>query len=268
MVKTQNQTNPKFSIPKAKRNLFPNESEPKVKKLLQTKYNSKSRTQYPFSLIQERNLGRDNHGDASLEFFYTNPPIHIYKYHKSPGWGFSRAKRNDVFAKEKFPYYDQTYNKNNDNEKINKKWRSRIVGGDIGCEDRMKYLNVEGATEPGPGRYYPKDIYFKYQGNKLGGYMSSKYGKSSFIKNTGTNENVGPTSYEIGEKSNLIKFNNSPKISIGNSKRSVNKVPMYMIGDGHYIYSAFGEQIMTAKDSRPQYTIGKENRFSKASMIQ
>jgi hypothetical protein len=25
---------------------------------------------------------------------------------------------------------------------------------------------------------------------------------------------------------------------------------------------------MTAKDSRPQYTIGKENRFSKASMIQ
>ena len=41
-----------------------------------------------------------------------------------------------------------------------------------------------------------------------------------------------------------------------------------MIGDGHYQYSAFGEQIMTAKDSRPQYTIGKENRFSKASMIQ
>ena len=98
--------------------------------------------------------------------------------------------------------------------------------------------------------------------------MGPKYGKSSLVKDTGTNENVGPTSYEIGGKSNLIKFDNSPKISIGNSKRSVNKVPMYMIGDGHYQYSAFGEQIMTAKDSRPQYTIGKENRFSKASMIQ
>ena len=268
MVKTQNQTNPKYSIPKAKRNLFPNELEPKVKNLLQTKYNFKNRTQYPFSLLQERHLGRDKDGYAALEFFYTNPPTHIYKYSKSPGWGFSRAKRNDVFAKEKYPYYDLKYNPSNDNEKIKKKWRSRIVGGDIGCDDRMKYLNVEGATEPGPGRYYPKDIHFKYERNQLGGYMGPKHGKSSLHQEIGTNENIGPTTYEIGGKSHLIKFDNSPKISIGNSKRSVNCVPMNMIGDGYMKYSAFGEQIMTQKDSRPQYTIGKENRFSKASMIQ
>jgi hypothetical protein len=127
----------------------------------------------------------------------------------------------------------------------------------------MKYLNVEGATEPGPGRYYPKDIYFKYQGNRLGGYMGPKYGKSSFIKNTGTNENVGPTSYEIGEKSNLIKFNNSPKFKFGNGNRSENKNTNLSLGDRYLIYSSFGEQIMTQKDSRPQFTFGKENRFGK-----
>ena len=65
------------------------------------------------------------------------------------------------------------------------------------------------------------------------------------------------------EKSNLIKFNNSPKFKFGNGNRSENKNTNLSLGDRYLIYSSFGEQIMTQKDSRPQFTFGKENRFGK-----
>ena len=88
-------------------------------------------------------------------------------------------------------------------------------------------------------------------------------GNFGLERKSGCNNNVSPWSYEIGEKSNLIKFNNSPKFKFGNGNRSENKNTNLSLGDRYLIYSSFGEQIMTQKDSRPQFTFGKENRFGK-----
>ena len=88
-------------------------------------------------------------------------------------------------------------------------------------------------------------------------------GNFSLERKTACNDNVSPFSYEIGGKSNLIKFNNSPKFTFGNGNRPENKNINLSLGDRYLMYSSFGEQIMTQKNSRPQFTFGKENRFGK-----
>ena len=38
----------------------------------------------------------------------------------------------------------------------------------------MKVIQIDRIPEPGPGRYNPRDIYFKYYGNNSSGYMRPK----------------------------------------------------------------------------------------------
>ena len=260
MIKCQNQTNPKYSFGKAKR-ILPDIDSENEKNNFKSHDRNKINSLYDSTGILNRNTGYDSQGNATTDYYYTNPPTQLYKFSKSPCWEFSKSPRSKNI-KGKYAYYDIPYNKNNDCEKIKKNWNNHIIGGDIGCDDRMKVIQMDRIPEPGPGRYNPRDIYFKYYGNNSSGYMRPK-GNFSLNRKSACNENVSPGSYEIRDKSNLYKFSNSPKFKFGNEERNENKFNSFSIGDRYLQYSAFGEQIMTQKDSRPQFSFGKENRFGK-----
>lgn len=262
MIKTQNQTNPKYSFGKSKRVLAGIVDEDiNISKSAHIK-NSKSNNIYDTTGILKRNLGYDHLGNPLTDYFYTSTPTNIYKYNKSPKWGFSKSERQSLNKdRERYAYYDLPYNPLNDSEKIKRNWNNRIIGGDIGCDSKFKEY-IDSFTLPGPGKYNPNYNYYKYYNNNSSGYMRPK-GNFGLERKSGCNNNVSPWSYEIGEKSNLIKFNNSPKFKFGNGNRSENKNTNLSLGDRYLIYSSFGEQIMTQKDSRPQFTFGKENRFGK-----
>ena len=77
--------------------------------------------------------------------------------------------------KGKYEHYNLPYDKKLDDQKIHKKWRTRVIGGHIGLDDRFQEDKkfAEDLSLPGPGRYNPKDIFFKYS-HYPGGYMGMK----------------------------------------------------------------------------------------------
>lgn len=117
-------------------------------------------------------------------------------------------------------------------------------------------------TSPGPGRYSPKIKYAKYH-NGSAGYMGMKMKDNLLIAKTGTNSEVGPTSYEIGNKSQYHKYVHSPMFSFGNNKRQGLHKKLNTKQETYALYSSFGDQIMAPKDSRPQFSFGKANRFGR-----
>ena len=201
--------------------------------------------------------------------------LHIYKYNRVQGGTFGKSPRKDLNEKEKYCYYNLPYIPGSDIEKINKKWNTHIVGGDIGADNRWKISDKEIYSTPGPGRYNKVDPYqYKLKNTNNYGYMGYRVGRSPILRYTGCKDNIGPGSYELGNEANDIKFNKSPKISMGKEKRKFVKPNEtnngfgfnpygVKINESYYDYSSFGHQIMTQKDTRPGFTIGKEERFRK-----
>ena len=95
--------------------------------------------------------------------------------------------------------------------------------------------------------------------------MGKKCLFNSYEKLGGTPIWVAPGSYEVdvkmGTDINNYKFDNSPRFIFGTSKKEDIKCSTFELGDRYLKYSAFGEQIMSPKDSRPGYSFGKMNRF-------
>ena len=205
MVRAINQTNPKYSFGKEKRffSVFKNDNLPYEHRTLEdakygnvnigyhNKISNKNKGNTNFTgtfnrfdsysdFNKDKNLNLQNinfvsSANNATDYYYLPPPTHYYKYNKSPKWGFSRAKRSLYNEKGKYDHYNLPYNKKIDNENINKTWRNRAIGGDIGLDDRFieNRKFVEDLETPGPGRYNPKDIYFKYS-HYPGGYMGMK----------------------------------------------------------------------------------------------
>ena len=205
MIRAINQTNPKYSFGKEKRffSVFKNDNLPYEHRSLEdekygnvnigyhNKIANKNRANTHFTGTFNRfdsysdfnknknpNLKDINFissANNATDYYYIPPPTHYYKYNKSPKWGFSKSKRTLYDDKGKYDHYNLPYNKKIDTENINKTWRNRIIGGDIGLDDRFieNRKLVEQLETPGPGRYNPKDIYFKYN-NYPGGYMGMK----------------------------------------------------------------------------------------------
>ena len=201
MVNAINQTNPKYSFGKEKRffSIFKGDNLPyEHKDLEDSKYgnvnigyhtrvkNKNKRNNFTGTFNRFDSYNSDSNpnikdinfissGNNATDYYYVPPPPHYYKYPKSPGWGFGSSKRILYDEKGKYEHYNLPYNKKTDNEKVHKKWRNRIIGGDIGLDDRFiedrKFAEDLGL--PGPGRYNPKDIYFKYS-HYPGGYMGMK----------------------------------------------------------------------------------------------
>ena len=203
MIRAINQTNPKYSFGKEKRffSVFKEDNLPYEHRTLEdekygnvnigyhNKVNNKNKGNTNFTgtfnrfdsysdLNKKPNLQGINFissANNATDYYYIPPPTHYYKYEKSPKWGFSRSKRILYDDKGKYEYYNLPYNKNIDIDNINKTWRNRIIGGDIGLDERfIENKKLAGKMEmPGPGRYNPKDIYFKFR-NYPGGYMGMK----------------------------------------------------------------------------------------------
>ena len=203
MVRAINQTNPKYSFGKEKRffSVIKNDNLPYEHRSLEdekygnvnigyhNKVSNKNRgninytgTFNRFDSYSDNNKNKNlkdinfvSSANNATDYYYIPPPTHYYKYNKSPKWGFSRAKRSLYDDRGKYEYYNLPYNKNIDIDNINKSWRNRVIGGDIGLDDRFieNRKFAEDLETPGPGRYNPKDIYFKYS-HYPGGYMGMK----------------------------------------------------------------------------------------------
>ena len=200
MVKAVNQTNPKYSFGKEKRffSILKSDNLPyEHKDLEDSKYGNINIGYH--SRVRNKNRGNLNFtstfnqfdsynqspklkdlnfissGNNATDYYYVPPPPHYYKYPKSPGWGFGKAKRTLYGEKGKYEHYNLPYDKKLDDQKIHKKWRTRVIGGQIGLDDRFQEDKkfAEDLSLPGPGRYNPKDIFFKYS-HYPGGYMGMK----------------------------------------------------------------------------------------------
>ena len=210
MVNANNQTNPKYSFGKEKRffSILKHDNLPYEHKALEDSkygninigYHSKVRNKNKrnnFGSTFNRFDSYDNYdspnlkninfissGNNATDFYYVPPPPHYYKYPKSPIWGFGSSKRSLYSEKGKYEHYNLPYNKKTDSEKFHKKWRNRIIGGDIGLDMRFPEDKkfAENLELPGPGRYNPKDIYFKYS-HYPGGYMGMKLDCCEPVKN-------------------------------------------------------------------------------------
>ena len=205
MIRAINQTNPKYSFGKEKRffSVFKNDNLPYEHRSLEDEKYGNINIGY-HNKIANKNRGNTNFtgtfnrfdsysdfnknknpnlqginfvssANNATDYYYAPPPTHYYKYNRSPKWGFSKSKRSLYSDKGKYEHYNLPYNKNIDTENINKTWRERIIGGDIGLDERFieNRKLADKMETPGPGRYNPRDIYFKYN-HYPGGYMGMK----------------------------------------------------------------------------------------------
>ena len=205
MIRAINQTNPKYSFGKEKRffSVFKNDNLPYEHRSLEDEKYGNINIAY-HNKIANKNKGNTNFtgtfnrfdsysdfnknknpnlqginfvssANNATDYYYVPPPTHYYKYNRSPKWGFSKSKRSLYSDKGKYEHYNLPYNKNIDTENINKTWRERIIGGDIGLDERFieNRKLADKMETPGPGRYNPRDIYFKYN-HYPGGYMGMK----------------------------------------------------------------------------------------------
>lgn len=85
----------------------------------------------------------------------------------------------------------------------------------------------------------------------------------SIFKKSETGPEVAPTSYEIGNRSQFHKFDHSPKYSFGLEKRKFINRDNITKNETYFDYSSVGEQVLGTKESKPQYSFGKDIRFRK-----
>ena len=157
------------------------------------------------------------------EFLYNLPPTNLYKYPILPKFSFGKGLRDLQKPIKKYDFYKLNYVKRVDAENIEKKWRNRIVGGNIGIEDRFvedKKLYYDSIL-PGPGKYNPDYESFKFKQNKYG-YMGIKISEDQKNLKTDRPKNISFNAYNIkhliGSKSynNILKGKSKNKITIKN----------------------------------------------------
>lgn len=230
MIKSKNDTSPKFSFGKEKRfyqefkkddinyytNMF-NKINNNIKKPIDN--NNSSIT---YKILKLRNFKNpQNYFDkiktinlssgvkCPTDFLYYPPPTNIYKYPFLPKFSFGTGLRDLQKPIKPYAHYYLSYNKKTDDENLDRKWRKRIVGGDIGTGGRFsedKKLFNE-SVSPGPGRYNPNYIFFKYNQNK-GGYMGIKLSEVKDTVFTDRPKKLSLNSYNI---KHMIGTNNSHK---------------------------------------------------------
>ena len=243
MINAKNQTNPKYSFGKEKRffTIEKNDDLPYLHQLLEDEkygnvnigyhnhikggeiYKSKqSNFNKSYNLGKSSSPQRFNTinfvsgGNNATDYYYVPPPTHQYKFPKLPRYSFGKEIRDTAKKIKTYDYYKLSYDKKTDRENIDKKWSTRIIGGDIGIDERFienRKLNNEALT-PGPGRYNPNYNYFKYKQNKYG-YMGIKIKDEKLKVSTDGPKMVSLTPYNIqhliGSNQKNINLNKSIK---------------------------------------------------------
>lgn len=222
MILSKSESSPRFSFGKEKRfyqdfNKNENEFYSKLFDKIKTKKkgilanktirrrNYKNKNQY-LDKIKILNLSSDM--KCPSEFLYFLPPTNVYKYPLLPKFSFGKSLRDLQKPIKNYDFYKLSYDKKTDMENVDKKWRKRIVGGDIGIESRFKEdkkLFLDSIT-PGPGKYNPDYDYFKYKRNKYG-YMGIKLkeDKNSII--TDRPKKISSKAYNIKKLLGIKDFN-------------------------------------------------------------
>jgi hypothetical protein len=146
-----------------------------------------------------------------------------------PRYSFGKEIRDTAKKIKTYDYYKLSYDKKTDRENIDKKWSTRIIGGDIGVDERFienRKLYNETLT-PGPGRYNPNYNYFKYKQNKYG-YMGIKIRDEKLKVSTDGPKMISPSPYNIqhltGANQKNLKLNNSIKNYENKYKNISNKL--------------------------------------------
>ena len=202
MILSDKDTSPQFSFGKEKRfyqDIKQEEIDYYTKLLEETKILPKKRLLN--NILKHENIKNylNKVKSASLlkglntptDFLYFPAPTYIYKYKFLPKYSFSKSLRDLQKPLKQYEYYKFSHDKNNDINDLEKKWRNRIIGGDIGLQDRFiedrKYLND--SIEPGPGMYNPNFNFFKYKQYKYG-YMGLILDKNKIMADRKRNMSI------------------------------------------------------------------------------
>ena len=245
MINAKNQTNPKYSFGKEKR-FFTNEKKddlPYLHALLEDERygnvnigyhlhkkddtihrdNSIDKNNRSFNLIKNKLSPKGlniinfvSGANCATDYYYCPPPTHDYKYPRMPKYSFPKALRETEKKVKTYDYYKYSYDKKTDRENIDKKWSTRIIGGDIGVDNRFaddRQLYYE-SLNPGPGRYNPNYNYFKYKQRNYG-YMGIKTKDDRIKVSTEGPKKISLSPYKIkyliGTNQNNKKINKSYK---------------------------------------------------------
>lgn len=227
MIKSANDTSPKFSFGKEKRFYQDFKKDDinyytKVFNQIKTPTNGTltHRTlryknfQTPENYLDKvKTINLSTGVKCPTDFLYYPPPTNIYKYPFLPKFSFGKGLRDMQKPVKLYEHYKKGYDKKTDDENVDKKWRKRIVGGDIGLEGRFledKKLFNE-MQSPGPGKYNPNYNFFKFRQNKYG-YMGIKFNDEHNTINTDRPKNISLDSFNIRHLIGNYNKNNDNKI--------------------------------------------------------
>jgi len=221
MVLSKSESSPSFSFGKEKR--FYQEFSEEVIKLYKKLFNKIRNKNSKKGILITRVIKHRNYHDekkflgkiksmklkSPSEFLYYLPPTNLYKYPILPKFSFGKGLRDLQKPIKKYDFYKLNYNKRIDEENVEKKWRNRIIGGNIGIEDRFvedKKLYYD-AISPGPGKYNPDYESFKFKQNKYG-YMGIKLSDDKNDIMTERPKNISLNSYNIKHLIGSKSYNN------------------------------------------------------------
>lgn len=230
MIKSKNDTSPKFSFGKEKRfyqefkqddiNYYTKAFE-KTKKIddknnnliyRMLRYNNFKTPENYLDKVKTINLFKGI--KCPTDFLYFPPPTNIYKHPFLPKFSFGKGLRDMQKPIKSYDHYKFNYDKKTDEESVDRKWRKRVTGGDIGLENRFfedKKYEYE-LISPGPGRYSPNYNFFKYKQNN-NGYMGIKLKEDQNTIYTDRPKNISLDSYNIKHLigTNNLKNNINPR---------------------------------------------------------
>jgi hypothetical protein len=155
-----------------------------------------------------------------------------YKYKEPSKWKIGTGPRPPIYSGEKFDYYEHIYDENYDFAKSHKKWK-KTKGGAMSLEPRIKYDFREGI--PGPGRYEPDIKPIKTKAPAY--YLGEKTNFNSLNLLTGTNDIVGPGTYNVQGSKKTSKHQENPKWTIGNDKRKGLDNKVWTKNETYHLYS-------------------------------
>lgn len=151
---------------------------------------------------------------------------------QSSDWKIGTSQREPLQKGERFDHYDRTYDENYDFGKIPKKWKS-VRGGAISLEPRIKYDFRE--QVPGPGRYDPTVKYSKPKPPAY--YLGERTNINTLDLITGTNEIVGPGSYNTDANKKTSKHVDVPNWTIGKEERKGMNLKTWTKNETYHLYS-------------------------------
>lgn len=188
---------------------------------------------------------------------YSHDKISNLKFSKPPQWKIGTSNRSPLALNEIYNYYKYPYDENSDISTFPKKWES-IKGGAPTLEPRIQYDFTE--KVPGPGRYDP-NYRSKSQCRTAPSYfLGIKPSGCSIDTPTGTGINVAPWSYKQEKFINLSKHPTFSKYSFQKTERKGLEEKVWTKNESYFVYSGFGNQIMTKKTTEPIQSMTRSTR--------